>query len=53
MMPANVEEATKDAVIAADNNDRLAGNLSGDVAAGLVQLIRTGNGLPRVREDGF
>ena len=53
VMAANVEETAKYIVIAADDDDRLAGDVGGDVLTGLAYLIDTADHLPGMSEDSL
>ncbi len=52
MVPAHVEKAAQDPVLAAHDDDRLAGEQNGDVLARLRELIESPDHLPGAGEDG-
>ena len=52
VMAANVKEAAQDVITASDNEDWFAGNLAGNIATRLANLVGALNDLPRAGEDG-
>jgi hypothetical protein len=51
MVAADVEESAQDAVAPSHDQDRLPGNLAGDVLPRLANLLGSPNPLPRARKD--
>ena len=53
VMAADVEEAAQNLVIASNDDDRLAGDITCEVVARIAQLSGMADKLPRARKDRF